>query len=117
MGIMRDSRGPGPRTTGATRKVALAMLAMASGIGVVALSGTGAAAWCDGYGCGGPPPAAGIVGGLALGALAGAAAAGALAPPPPPVVVYDDGPECYITSRRVWVEGRGWRRRNVEVCD
>lgn len=99
--------------------IALTMLAMLGGGGALIASTSGASAWCNGPGCYGPPPAAGIVGGMALGALAGAAAAGALAapPPPPPPVFYDDGPECYLTSRRVWIEGRGWRNRQVEVCD
>jgi hypothetical protein len=59
--------------------------------------------------------AAGIVGGLALGAAIAAGAAGAAAAPAP--VVVDDEPECRIVVRRVWVEGFGWRRQREEVCD
>jgi hypothetical protein len=57
--------------------------------------------------------AAGIVGGLALGAAIAAGAAGAA---PGPVVVEDE-PECRMVVRRVWVEGYGWRRQREEVCD
>ncbi|MGV2979703.1 hypothetical protein ACERNI_05785 [Camelimonas sp. ID_303_24] len=107
------------RLAGASRAAVLAAVAMFGAGGALMAMTSGASAWCSGPGCYGPPPAAGVVGGLAIGALAGAAAAGAFAapPPPPPPVVYDEGPECYMTSRRVWVEGLGWRRRPVEVCD
>lgn len=62
--------------------------------------------------------AAGIVGGLALGALAAGAARSAQAAPPPWAYgEYDDGPECYVAPRRVWVEGWGWQMRRMTVCD
>ena len=66
--------------------------------------------------------AAGIIGGLAVGALIGSAAA---APPPPayyaPAPVYVEpapvyGPECRMHRERFW-DGYGWRSRRVEVCD
>jgi hypothetical protein len=80
------------------------------------------------HGCG---VAAGVIGGLAAGAIIGGAIAGGPAyaapgpvyvepPPPPPSYYYDDGddgPVCHIERRRVWVEGWGWRHRRVEVCD
>jgi hypothetical protein len=69
--------------------------------------------------------AAGIIGGLAVGALA----AGAVRPAPPPVVyetrrvyaapppvAYVDEPECGWRRERFW-DGYGWRIRRVQVCD
>jgi hypothetical protein len=61
--------------------------------------------------------AAGIIGGLAAGALLGAAASQQPAPvyvvPPPPP------PRCYLTrGQPVWDEFRGvWIRPRVQVCD
>ncbi len=86
-------------------------------------SPTVANAHCDGCGV-----AAGVLGGLAAGAIIGSAVAGPHAyygpgtyygPDPyyygpPPAYV---GPECYWTRRRVWIEGWGWRVRRVRVCD
>jgi hypothetical protein len=81
-----------------------------------------AQARCDGCGV-----AAGVVGGLAAGAILGSAIANSppapvyAAPPPPPSEVYydegPDGPVCHVEHRRVWVEGYGWRHRRIEVCD
>lgn len=80
-----------------------------------------AEARCDGCGV-----AAGVVGGLAVGTLLGGALAGGPVyaepvPPPPPrrYYYYDeyDAPICHIERRRVWVEGWGWRRQRVEICD
>lgn len=61
---------------------------------------------------------AGVLGGLAAGAIIGSA----IAPRPyyygpPPVVVYEDVPACRLMRERVWVEGYGYRTRRVEVCD
>jgi hypothetical protein len=61
---------------------------------------------------------AGVLGGLAAGAIIGSA----IAPRPyyygpPPAVVYEDVPACRIMRERVWVEGYGYRTRRVEVCD
>jgi hypothetical protein len=64
--------------------------------------------------------AAGIIGGLAVGALIGAAANNGYygygpgyyyAPRP---VYYGEG--CYISHRRFW-DGWGWHYRSVRVCD
>jgi len=78
------------------------------------------------HGCG---VAAGVIGGLAAGAIIGSAVAGGpvyaapgpvyVEPPPPKAYYYDDddGPICHIERRRVWVEGWGWRHRRVEVCE
>jgi hypothetical protein len=64
------------------------------------------------HGCG---VAAGVVGGLAAGAIVG----GALASQPryyygPGPVYY--GPHCYWTRERWW-NGYRWRHRRVRVCD
>jgi hypothetical protein len=75
------------------------------------------------HGCG---VAAGVVGGLAAGAIIGGAIANSQpryyepAPvyvEPAPRVYYEDGPACHMERQRVWVEGYGWRHRRVEVCD
>ncbi len=74
------------------------------------------------HGCG---VAAGVVGGLAAGAILGSALANSqpapvyAAPPPPPPsrVYYEDEPVCHVRHERIWVEGYGWRHRRVEICD
>jgi len=78
------------------------------------------------YGCG---VAAGAAVGVAAGAIIGSAIAGSqpapvyVAPPPPPpppsAVYYDevDHPVCHVEHRREWIEGYGWRRKRVEVCE
>jgi hypothetical protein len=68
--------------------------------------------------------AAGVIGGLALGALAGSAAAGAYGPPPgyypAPAPVYypppPPPPQCWWEPREVW---NGWAFvvRRVRVCE
>jgi hypothetical protein len=81
-------------------------------------------------GCGGCGVAAGVVGGLAAGAIIGGAIANsqpryyepapvyAAPPPPPPGYVEEvDGPVCHLERRRIWVDGYGWERRRVRVCD
>jgi hypothetical protein len=78
-------------------------------------------------GCGGCGVAAGVVGGLAAGAIIGGAIANSqpapvyVAPPPPPppryVEEYDGGPVCHIERQRIWVDGYGWQHRRVRVCD
>jgi len=97
--------------------IALAAAALVA----AAVPGT-AEARCNGCGV-----AAGVVGGLAAGAIIGSAIANSApapvyaAPPPPPPAYYyeesDDGPVCHVERRRVWVEGYGWRHRRIEVCD
>lgn len=71
--------------------------------------------------------AAGILGGIAAGALIAGAGRGYAAPhyvAPYPVYApapryyyyyYDHGPECYWRRERVW-DGWGWRRSRVRVC-
>ena len=60
--------------------------------------------------------AAGIIGGLALGAIIGSAAAngGPVYAAPPAPVYY--GPVCYWQHQRVW-DGYGWRMARVRVCE
>lgn len=71
---------------------------------------------------------AGAIGGLAAGAALGAAANGGYYAAPAPaypayrerrVVVQDDDDdeECFVRTRRVWVDGYGWRVRRVRVCE
>ncbi|HEY7232376.1 MAG TPA: hypothetical protein VH558_18620 [Pseudolabrys sp.] len=74
--------------------------------------------------------AAGVVGGLAAGAIIGSAIANSgpvyvepapvyVAPPPvyvEPAETIEDG-VCHIERRKIWMEGYGWRSRGVEVCD
>jgi hypothetical protein len=74
--------------------------------------------------CRGCAVGAGVVGGLAVGALIGSALAGPrYAEPAPPPVYYAPGPAyvveepvCHIERHRYW-DGYGWRKRRVEVCD
>jgi len=94
----------------------------AAGLVAAALPST-AQARCDGCGV-----AAGVVGGLAAGAIIGGAIANSqpryyepapayVAPPPPRrVYVEEDGPVCHLERQRFW-DGYGWRSRRVEVCD
>ena len=75
---------------------------------------TSADARCRGCGV-----AAGVIGGLAAGAIIGSAIANS---PPPPRVYYvepgpHDGPVCHVERRRVWIEGYGYRWRRFHVCD
>ena len=75
--------------------------------------------------CNGCGVEAGVVGGLAAGAIIGSAIANSgpapvYAAPPPPRVVYEEpayGPECHIVKRRIYVEGVGPRWSREEVCD
>jgi hypothetical protein len=63
--------------------------------------------------------AAGIIGGLAAGAILGAAAANGPYYGPGyyygPGPAYYGGPGCYWTHRRFW-DGWGWHVRRVRVC-
>jgi hypothetical protein len=94
--------------------------ALAAAALVTAAMPTSAEARC--YGCG---VAAGAVAGVAAGAIIGSAIAGSepapvyVVPPPPSEVYYDeaDHPVCHVEHRREWIEGYGWRRYRVEVCE
>jgi hypothetical protein len=96
---------------------------VAGALSVAALPNT-ASADCRGCGVG-----AGIIGGLAAGAIIGGAIANSQpryaepvydAPPPPPRRYYRpeyvEGPVCHTERQRFW-DGYGWRSRRVEVCD
>jgi hypothetical protein len=74
--------------------------------------------------CGGCGVAAGVIGGLAAGAIIGSAVANsrpAYAEPvyaePGPGVYYEEGPVCHRVRQRVFIDGVGWRWTRVEVCD
>jgi hypothetical protein len=78
--------------------------------------------------CNGCGVAAGVVGGLAAGAIVGSAIANSrpvyvepapvyVAPPPVYVVPPPyDGPMCHVERQQVW-DGYGYRTRRVQVCD
>jgi hypothetical protein len=103
------------------------IIALAAAGTLAAALPSSAQAHCSGCGV-----AAGVVGGLAAGAIIGSAIAnsgptyGGPAPvyanPPPPPGYYQpsevvEGGVCHVENRRVWVEGFGWRPRRVEVCE
>jgi hypothetical protein len=82
--------------------------------------------------CAGCGVAAGVVGGLAAGAIIGGAIASTrppvyyepapvyVGPPPPPAYAEPSdvtGSICHLERRQVWIEGYGYRLRRVEVCD
>lgn len=104
----------------------LTFIAIAAAALVAAASPSPAQARCDGCAVG-----AGVLGGLAAGAIIGGAIANSqpryvepapvyVAPPPPPAYVeppdYVDGPICHVERHRVW-DGYAYRTRRVEVCD
>ena len=90
------------------RKILIACAAATTLAAATALAPTTADARC--HGCG---VAAGVIGGLAAGAIIGGAIANS--PPPPyyygPAPVYAPGPGCYYTRPRYWDEYyHVWRR-------
>jgi hypothetical protein len=96
-------------------KTLFALVAAGTIAGATVAAPTSADAGCRGCGV-----AAGLVGGLAAGAIIGSAIANS--PPPPPRVYYVEpqplyGPVCHVQRRRVWIEGFGYRWRRVHVCD
>jgi len=113
----------------------LIALASAAGIGLVAL----AAPVNANAGCFGCAVGAGILGGVAAGAIVGSAIANSpppppppgyypppppgYYPPPPPGAYYGPppayaqlAPGCHWGQRKVWVEGVGYQWRAVQVC-
>jgi hypothetical protein len=92
------------------------MSALAVAALVAAAMPSTAQARCDGCAIG-----AGVLGGIAAGAIIGSAisqpryveSAPAYAEPPE----YVDGPVCHMERQRIWVEGYGWRLRRMEVCE
>jgi len=99
-------------------------LAAAASLGLASLAVPSTAnAGC--YGC---AVGAGVIGGIAAGAIIGSAIANnpppppAYYPPPPPPGYYPAAgyaqlaPGCYWGRRRVWVEGYGYQVRTVQVC-
>ena len=102
-------------------------LVAAAGIGLGSMAAPGPAnAGCWGCGVG-----AGVIGGLAVGAIVGSAIPnspppGYYGPPPPPPGPYYGppgpgyaqlAPGCYWGKRQVWVEGIGYRWRTVQICN
>ena len=100
------------------------IIALAAAGTLAAALPSSAQAHCSGCGV-----AAGVVGGLAAGAIIGSAIANSgptyyapapvyAAPPPayaePPA--YVDGPVCHTERQQVW-DGYAYRMRRVQVCD
>ncbi len=104
----------------AAHKGVRAVIAAVAIAGTLAVSSTEASAWNGrrGWHPGGGAVAAGVIGGVALGALA----AGAYRPYYRPAPVYVDPqpvyyrPACHWEGRRVW-DGWGWRMERVRVCE
>ncbi len=107
----------------------LIALVGAAGIGLAALATAPAPANAGCFGC---AVGAGILGGVAAGAIVGSAIAnspppppppGYYPPPPPPGAYYPPppayaqlAPGCHWGRRKVWVDGVGYRWRTVQVC-
>ena len=100
------------------------IIALAAAGTLVAALPSSAQAHCSGCGV-----AAGVVGGLAAGAIVGSAIAGSrpvyVEPAPvyaaPPPVYYAEppayvGPVCHTERQQVW-DGYAYRTRRVQVCD
>jgi hypothetical protein len=106
------------------RAAPLALLAVAA---AAALPSTAQADWRYGHRHRGGDVAAGLIGGLAAGALIGGALAaqprGYYAPPPPPYAVrptyyYREPPvACYWTRQKVWLDSWTYQVRRVQVCE
>jgi len=99
-------------------------IALAAAVTLAAAFPSSAQANCNGCGV-----AAGVVGGLAAGAIIGSAIANSgpryvepapvYAPPPPAYAeppAYVDGPVCHTERQQVW-DGYAYRMRRVQVCD
>jgi hypothetical protein len=107
-------------------------LAAAASIGLATLAVPSAA----NAGCFGCAVGAGVIGGVAAGAIIGSAIANSPPPPayypppppgyypppppgyypPPPAGYAELAPGCHWAQRRVWVDGVGYRVRTVQVC-
>ena len=98
------------------------IIALAAAVTLAAALPSSAQAHCSG--CGVP---AGVVGGLAAGAIVGSAIAGSrpvyvepapvyVAPPPVYAEPVYDGPVCHTERQQVW-DGYAYRTRRVQVCD
>jgi hypothetical protein len=94
------------------------IIALAAAATLAAALPSSAQAYCNGCGV-----AAGVVGGLAAGAIVGSAIANSrpvyVEPAPvyvPPPPAYVDGPVCHTERQQVW-DGYAYRMRRVQVCD
>jgi hypothetical protein len=110
-----------PGLKGTPKAMNLKIIALVVAAASAAALPTSADARCHGCGVG-----AGIIGGLAAGAIIGSAIANsgpryvapapAYGPPPPAYYAPEYGPVCHIERQRFW-DGYGWRHRRIEVCD
>ena len=101
----------------------ITIIALAAATTLAAALPSSAQAYCNGCGV-----AAGVVGGLAAGAIVGSAIANSRpvyvepAPvyAPPPAYAepwpYVEGPVCHIERQQIW-DGYAYRTRRVQVCD
>lgn len=89
------------------RKTILSLATVATLASAAMIPTQASAKWHPAYGWG---IGAGVVGALAAGAII-ANSQPAYAEP-----VYVE-PACYITKRKVWVDGVGWVRQRVRVCE